>query len=105
MIHTFLAQSGEGHGRGFQLIAEAMEEKAFELLGVRVRIGRLEGLIGDVKERGGLSPHMAQLGPRGPSALDVEVYGFLEPLQLSHFCLLYQQVLLLDIVLDVELGK
>jgi hypothetical protein len=93
VIHAFLAQHtcckcvvvtryrGEGHGRGFQLIAKAMEKKALELLGVQIRIGRLDVIMGDMRRDDVFDPFAGpDFRPRGPSAHDMEVYRFLEPL-------------------------
>lgn len=61
LIHAFLSQhactqcrvykayeaDGAGHGRGFQLIAKAIEENALMLLGLSIDIGRLGDLLRD----------------------------------------------------------
>jgi hypothetical protein len=93
LIHAFVFQHtckfcvvqmrylGAGHGRGFQLIAKAVEEKELEFLGTKVRIGRLQGIMTDMEEPLGMNLLIrSDSRPRGPSAHDMEVYGFLEPL-------------------------
>ena len=86
LIHCFLFQYAcehcevykryEGdHGRGFQLIAKAIEEQAPRLLGFAVDLGRLDSIKAD------MAPNEWEQPTLGASAHDMEVYGFLKPLQ------------------------
>jgi hypothetical protein len=38
---------GNGHGRGFQLIAKAIGENAWSILGVSAHLGRLDSIAAD----------------------------------------------------------
>lgn len=83
LIHCFLTQltcrdcevyrgyRGGGHGRGFQLIAEAIEENALALFGVGADIGRLNSILADIE-----GPPPEEL--RGPSVHDMQIHGFLD---------------------------
>jgi hypothetical protein len=69
---VFHLYRGEGHGRGFQLIAKAIEENALVLLGMSIELGRLDGIK--------IDKYMDPPDPlRGPSVHDMEIYGFLPP--------------------------
>jgi hypothetical protein len=65
------------HGRGFQLIAKAMEEQAFRLLGMYVDARRLDSILNDMDAYRGSDDDWGE--PLGVSVHDMECYGFLEP--------------------------
>ncbi|KAH7086178.1 hypothetical protein FB567DRAFT_527350 [Paraphoma chrysanthemicola] len=60
-------------GRGFQMIAMASEDISKELLGLKVHVGRIVGIYADLGMR--TDRHA------GPSVHDMEMYGFLDPLE------------------------
>lgn len=62
-----------GHGRMFQVLARKLEEVVPRLLGVPVRLGRFESLLGDLGVREGKG---GRLRGRVPSLHDMEVWGF-----------------------------
>ncbi|KAF1937663.1 hypothetical protein EJ02DRAFT_49275 [Clathrospora elynae] len=82
LIHAYLGQFGceecrtykenmSDHGRAFQILAKAIEEQSLRLLGLELNLGRLDGMVADMKNGEGRNV---------PSVHDSEVYGFLERL-------------------------
>ncbi|KAF2450570.1 hypothetical protein P171DRAFT_503135, partial [Karstenula rhodostoma CBS 690.94] len=62
-----------GHGRVFQMLAKKLEEAVPRLLGVPVRLGRFESLLGDLGVREGKE---GRLRGRVPSVHDLELWRF-----------------------------
>jgi hypothetical protein len=65
-------------GRGFQLLAKAIEEQAPRLLGLDVDLMRQDADWADMSAEG---KSIDRNKPQGPSAHDMEMYGFLAPLK------------------------
>lgn len=90
LVHCFLHQfsctdclthrkyQGVSHGRGFQLLAKAIEHQAPRLLGTSLDLARLSSVWADMNVDDNFVDHAK---PKGPSACDMEVCGFLKSLR------------------------
>jgi hypothetical protein len=61
------------HGRAFQRLAMAIEKESPRLLGLDLDLGRMDGVLNDMKD--------VETGFNHPSVHDLEVYGFVESLE------------------------